>query len=107
MGYIERLADAALMADETELRRDANRAREAEALLGNPLLMEAFDTLAAQYVAAWLVTQTSDSVQREKLYFAARTLPAVKKNLETILMNGSIAAKQLANLEEDAKRNKR
>lgn len=95
------------MADETELRRDADRARRAQALLSDELLTEAFDTLNTQYMAAWLVTATGDSVQREKLYFAARTLPAVRKNLETVLMNGSIAAKQLANLEDDAKRNKR
>ena len=95
------------MTDETDLRRDAQRAERARALLNDELLIEAFDTLNAQYMAAWLVTQTGDSVQREKLYFAARTLPAVRKNLETILMNGSIAAKQLANLEDDLKRSKR
>lgn len=95
------------MANETELRRDADRARRAEALLADPLLTEAFDALNAQYMAAWLMTPAGDQNQREKLYFAARTLPAVRKNLETILMNGSIAAKQLANLEEDAKRGKR
>lgn len=95
------------MANETELRLDADRARRAEALLTDPLLTEAFDTLGAQYQAAWLATPSGESNTREKLYFAARTLPAVRKNLEVILMNGSIAAKQLANLEDDAKRNKR
>lgn len=64
----------------------------------------AFSALHDQYVAAWAATSTNDQTQREKLYLAVRTLPAVKQNLEAMLMNGTIAAKQLANLEEDARR---
>ncbi len=96
-----------LMDDETALRRDAQRADRARALLNDELLTEMFNKLSDAYVDAWLKTPTGDSVSRERLYFAAKTLPAVRQNLETILMNGSIAMKQLANLEDDAKRNKR
>ncbi len=95
------------MADETELRLEAQRAERARALLDDPLLTEMFVKLSDAYVAAWLQTPTGDSAGREKLYFAAKTLPAIRQNLESILMNGTIAAKQLANLEEDLKRSKR
>lgn len=95
------------MPDETELRRDINRAKQAEALINDPLLNEAFDKLRELYVEELLGSAAADATRREKLYLAARIVPAVRKNLETILMNGSIAAKQLANLEEDQKRNRR
>ncbi len=95
------------MPDETALRIEAQRAERARALINDPLLTEMFNKLSDAYVAAWLQTSTGDSVGREKLYFAAKTLPAVRQNLETLMLNGSIAAKQLANLEDDAKRYKR
>ncbi len=95
------------MADETELRRDAQRAERARVLLSDELLMAAFDQLRALYVEELLASSASDVVRREKLYLAARIVPAVKANLEKLMMDGSIAVKQLANLEEDAKRNKR
>ncbi len=95
------------MADETELRRDAQRADRARAFLSDELLMGAFDQLRALYVEELLASPASDAVRREKLYLAARIVPAVKANLEKLMMDGSIAAKQLANLEDDAKRNKR
>ncbi len=95
------------MADETELRRDAQRADRARALLSDELLMDAFAALRAMYVEELLASPASDAVRREKLYLAARIVPAVKANLEKVMMDGSIATKQLANLEDDLKRNKR
>ncbi len=94
------------MLDETDLRRDAQRAERAKALLGDELLMGAFDQLRALYVEELLASPASDAVRREKLYLAARIVPAVKANLEKLMMDGSIAAKQLANLEDDARRRK-
>ena len=69
--------------------------------------MGAFAKLRDQYREAWENTAPSDQMAREKLYLAMRTLPAVIKNLETLMINGSVSARQLANLEEDAQRNKR
>lgn len=95
------------LADETELRADINRAQRAQALLTDETLMGAFNTLRDQYRTAWENTAAGDEKGREKLYLAMKTLPAVVKNLEALLMNGSVAVRQLANLEEDAKRGKR
>ncbi len=94
------------MADETELRRDAANADRARALLSDELLMGAFEQLRSLYVEELLASPASDAVRREKLYLAARIVPAVKSNLEKLMMDGTIAAKQLANLEDDAKRRK-
>ncbi len=68
--------------------------------------MGAFEQLRALYVEELLASPASDAVRREKLYLAARIVPAVKSNLEKLMMDGSIAAKQLANLEDDARRRK-
>ncbi len=95
------------MTDETELRRDAANADRARALLSDELLVGAFEQLRALYVEELLASPASDAVRREKLYLAARIVPAVKANLEKLMMDGSIAAKQLANLEDDMRRNKR
>ncbi len=95
------------MADETELRRDAARADRARALLSDELLTEAFEKLRAYYIDELIASPVSDAVRREKLFFAARVLPAVRNNLEKYLIDGTVAAKQLANLEDDMKRNKR
>ncbi len=89
------------MTDEIELRRDAARADRARALLGDELLTEAFDKLRALYVEELLASPAADAVRREKLYLAARIVPAVKAYLEKVMMGGSVAAKQLANLEAD------
>lgn len=54
-----------------------------------------------------LATGISNDKEREKLFLAMRTLPAVRRNLEVMLMDGSIALKQLANLADDQARAKR
>jgi hypothetical protein len=95
------------MADETDLRADVNRAAHAKALIEDEMLTAAFAELRELYIKELLETRAVDSAGREKLYLAARIVPAVKANLDRLLMDGTIAAKQLANLEDDQKRNKR
>lgn len=95
------------MTDEDALRKDVNKADRARALLEDPVLTEAFDKLRLQYLQAIEDSAPTDSDQREKLFIAMRTLPAVKKHLESMLFNGSVAARQLANLEDDKARAKR
>jgi len=90
-----------MAADEQALMQDMHRAARAKALLEDETLMGAFEQLREQYLKAWEATAPGDTTGREKLYLAMKTLPAVRVNLETLLMNGSIAVKQLANLEED------
>mgnify|MGYP001608884059 CR=1 FL=1 len=94
------------MVDETELRHPAQRARHAQALIEDEVFKGAFAKLREQYIAAWEATAPGATADREKLYLAMKTLPAVWRNLETLLMDGQIAAKQLANLEDDRARQK-
>ncbi len=70
------------------------------------MLIEAFAKLEQEYLKHMLATSVSDDKGREKLFLAMRIVPAVRRNLETVMMDGSIAVKQLANLEDDAKRRK-
>ena len=92
------------MADETELRRDALRAEQARATLESPVFVEALAALEKAYLDAMIATPINDDKSREKLFLAMRTLPAIRRNLETMLMHGTVAVKQLANIEDDRAR---
>lgn len=94
----------ARLADESDLRREALKAEQARAILDSPVFAEAFAALEKAYLDAMLATPINDDKSREKLFLAMRTLPAIRKNLETMLMHGSVAVKQLANIEEDRAR---
>jgi len=92
------------LADETELRRDALRAEQARAILESPVFAEALAALEKAYLDAMIATPINDDKSREKLFLAMRTLPAIRRNLETMLMHGTVAVKQLANIEDDRAR---
>lgn len=92
------------MTDESTLKMEAANADRAKALLADPILKAAFDALEAGYSTAWMATGINDSQTREKLFLAMKILPAVRRNIETMVMNGAIARKQLANIEEDHQR---
>jgi hypothetical protein len=96
-----------LVPDEAELHRIANRAARAKALIEDDLLKEAFDKLQEEYRQVWENSPPSDSDAREKIYLALRMLPIVRRNIETLIMDGTIARRQLLNIEEDKARAKR
>ena len=89
------------MPDETELRRDADRAARAAVLLADVLLDEAFVELRAAYLRKWELTAYADMVTREKIWLAISVMPLVRAHLETVVSSGSIAAKQLSNLDAE------
>lgn len=97
----------ARLADESDLRREALKAEQARAILDSPVFVEAFAALEKAYLDAMLATPINDDKSREKLFLAMRTLPAIRQNLETMLMHGSVAVKQLANIEADRARAQR
>ena len=95
------------MTDEFTLRREADRAAKANALLSDELLAEAFTTLRAEYIRAWEATAARDQDARERLWTATTVLTKVRGHLETMISDGKIASAQLADLEAKAKREKR
>jgi hypothetical protein len=87
------------MMDELALRRDADRAAKADALLRNETLIETLDGLAAAYTAAWKATQARDTDGRERLWLAQTVLTRFREDLHRAVTDGKIALHQLAVLE--------
>lgn len=95
------------MANEDDLRRDVNRAQRAQALINDELLAEAFTKLQNEYREVWEQSPATATAVREKAYLALKMLPVLRSSLEAMIMDGSVARKQLTNLEEDRARFKR
>jgi hypothetical protein len=80
---------------EDKLQSAINRAVQAEALLRNELLTEAFAALDAQYIAAWRTTPARDVVAREKLWQAVNVVGLVKDHLGKVVSDGKLAQAEL------------
>lgn len=95
------------MVDEIGLRRDMDRAAKARALLDDPLLSEAFDTLRQAYIDAILGSAAKDTDERERLWVATTVLTKVKGHLEQTIATGGVSAAILSDLQAKASRAKR
>jgi predicted metal-dependent hydrolase len=74
-----------------KLETAINRAAQADALMRNELLTEAFVALDAEYVRAWRVTPARDAIAREKLWQAVNVLGKVRDHLDKIIRDGKLA----------------
>ena len=83
------------MTDEIRLNADVTRAAQAEALLRNELLQEAFTGLEKQFVDAWRMTQVRDTDARERLWQAVNVVGKVQDALRGHVTNGKLAQMQL------------
>ena len=90
--------------DETKLAIDQSRALRAQALMDDELLIEAFVTLEADYIAAWKLTPARDDDGRERLWRAVQIVAGVKDHLGSVIENGKLANAQLRQLAERPKR---
>ncbi len=83
------------MADESKLHLAKERGAQAEALMRNELLREAFKTLEAEYVRSWAATQAVESDARENFWRALQILANVEQNLKSVAANGRLAEVEL------------
>jgi hypothetical protein len=90
--------------DEFALRRDMSAATQVHSLLENEHLAGAFDTLEAAYIEAWKVAAPRDTEGREKLWQAVQIVGKVKSHLQTIVTNGRLAERQIAEITARPKR---
>jgi hypothetical protein len=93
--------------DEFSLRRAADRAAKAKALIENETLAEAFTTLRAEYIKAWEATSPKDQDTRERLWIATTVLTKVRGHLQSVVDGGKVASALLADMEAQAKRKPR
>jgi len=95
------------MVDESVLDRDAAKAARAKALLDDELILEAFDKLETNYVAAWRGTAIDDMAGREKLFLAINIVGKVRDHLASVVANGKLAQAELKELAQAAERRRR
>ena len=91
------------MTDEFKLRRDTERALNAQRLLDDELLKECFDTLEKVYSEELFTTGVRDNQAREALYIAVNVVRKVRNHLNIIVQGGKLAQKQLDDLEGRSK----
>src|SRR5262245_20185574 len=87
------------MADEGKLHRAKQRGLQAQALLDNELMQEAFKGLEASYIKAWGESDAAEVAARENLWRAVQILGDVRRHLLKIATNGKIAQRELSDLE--------
>lgn len=72
------------------------RSHQAEALLKDPLLIEAFATIDQEIIAKWTASPARDAEGREKLWLMQQMLHRVKVHLESVVESGKLARATLA-----------
>lgn len=72
------------------MEKDLERARHAQALLDNPLLIEILDGMKDSYVNTWLSSKSEDIETRERLYLQAQLVDDFARELRIIVENGAI-----------------
>jgi hypothetical protein len=83
---------------EGKLREQIDRAAQAERLMRDPILLEAFEKLDAEFLRAWRGTNVDDTAARERIYMLCQSLEAVRTHLAAVVTDGKIAKLNLEKL---------
>ena len=67
------------------------RARQANDLLNNELLVEAFDTLRQELLERWENSSSNESEARESIWLGLQLFERVRRHLESIVTTGEMA----------------
>ncbi len=73
---------------------EVQRGLDAERLLREPLMVEAFEKLEQEYTRAWQTSPVRDAEGREKLFQMQSALLKVKQHLKTVMQNGQFVQKR-------------
>jgi hypothetical protein len=90
--------------DEFALRRDMAAAAQVRALLENEHVADAFARLEALYIDLWKASQPRDVEGREECRRFIINLGKLKSHLETIVANGRLSERQIAEITARPKR---
>ena len=80
---------------EPNLLLEADRGRQAQDLLEHPLLLEAMETLRAEFKEAWANSPARDSEGREKLWQLHALVGKFESHLTQVLQTGKLARLQI------------
>jgi hypothetical protein len=95
------------MANEHALIRATNKAAQADRLLRDETLTDAFKGLEDAYLKAWRNTGVDDVAAREKLFLAINIVGKVRDHLGNLVTNGKLAKAELDEIARTAERKKR
>lgn len=84
--------------DENKLHAAVDRQAQAESLMRNELLTEAFMKLEELYITAWRGSAALDTEAREKLWQAVQIVGKVRGHLTSIVANGRLAQREIEDL---------
>jgi len=91
------------MTDEIKLSVEAARGTQADSILRNELIQEAYKSLEDELVRTWIDSPARDTEGRERLWAAVQANRKHQNYLRSIIDNGKLAEAELASL---AKRRK-
>lgn len=80
---------------EGKLRKQSARGKQAENLLKNRLLNEAFEMIESELYEKWKATVAGEEEQRENAYLMHRMLQNFKSHFEQIVRTGKHASNLL------------
>lgn len=79
-----------------KLEMEIVRGADAEQLLANPLLREAFELIEQDLIEKWQTSSLQDEKGREKLYLSQIMLARIVKQIELVVQTGQVAKATLA-----------
>lgn len=79
------------------LERERTGAANAERLMGDPLLIEAFDTIAKAIIDEWSACE--DPARRDRLWVQHHLLDSIKGHFNQVILTGKLAATELGDFD--------
>ena len=86
------------MDNRDKIEKEIARGKQAQALLDNEILKEAFDYLEQEYHKAWENSSIDQQKPRETVFMMLKTLKTVKQHIENVVAPGKIANDQLTQI---------
>ena len=81
-----------------KIQKEIARGKQAQALLENEILKEAFDYLEKEYHTTWENSSIEQQKPRETVFMMLKTLKTVKQHIENVIATGKIANDQLTKI---------
>lgn len=97
-----------LQAPRSELSEEQSKRRgvEAQQLLEDPIIKDAFKGVARALLAAWIQSDPADAQLREMIFFQLRAVEKVHDNLTNMVTHGQILTQSAEQAEEEAQRSR-
>jgi CTP:phosphocholine cytidylyltransferase-like protein len=83
-----------------DLNKQISQGKKAQLMLDEPLMKEAFNYLKSRYQEEIFNTSYSDHNQRQVLWMAYNMIEKIKGHLESVMTSGSLAQKELDQLQD-------